>query len=73
MIAEGELVAVRLIFRGTHRGTFMGIPPTGKHFEISGIAIDRVRGGKIVEHWVIRDDPGTLQQLGVASIPGRSD
>ena len=45
IIAEGDKVVQRFTARGTHKGEFMGIPPTGKKVTITGIAIDR-----IVEH-----------------------
>ena len=65
VIADGDKVVVRLTFSGTHTGALMGIPPTGKFVTITGIAIDRIKNGKVVEHWVNRDDLGMLQQLGV--------
>lgn len=71
IVSEDDKVAVRLTFRGTHGGEFMGIPPTGKTLTIAAIAIDRVSDGKITEHWVVRDDLGMLQQLGV--IPALRD
>lgn len=65
LIAEGDKVAARLTFRGTHEGTLMGIPPTYKDLAIAGIAIDRLEDSKIVEHWVTRYDLGMMQQLGM--------
>jgi predicted ester cyclase len=64
-IAVGDKVVVRLTFNGTHTGPLMGMPPTNKFVSITGIAIDRVENGKVVEHWVNRDDLGMLQQLGM--------
>jgi steroid delta-isomerase-like uncharacterized protein len=69
-IADGDKVATRWTFRGTHRGELMGIPATGKQVTISGIQIERIAGGKIVEHWRQSDDLGMMQQLGVISTPG---
>jgi predicted ester cyclase len=43
----------------------MGIPATGKQSEVTGITIDRIVGGKIVESWNNWDTLGLLQQLGV--------
>ena len=65
VLAEGDKVAVRLTASGTHQGVFMGIPPTGKHWTTTEIAINRIVGGKIAEHWANRDMLGFLQQLGV--------
>jgi steroid delta-isomerase-like uncharacterized protein len=64
MIAEGDKVATRLTFRGTHQGELMGIPPTGKVVRVTGIYISRFAGGKCVEDWRQVDDLGFLQQLG---------
>jgi steroid delta-isomerase-like uncharacterized protein len=67
MVAEGDKVVTRWRARGTHRGTFRGIPATGKQVEITGIAIDRVVNGKRVEGWAQLDMLGLLQQLGAIS------
>ncbi len=64
MVAEGERVATRKTFRGTHRGELMGIPPTGKAVAIGLIDIVRVADGKVVESWSVADDLGLLRQLG---------
>src|SRR5215204_1492878 len=62
--AEGEKVAARVAFRGTHRGEFQGIPPSGKEVSFSSIEVNRVVGGKVEEHWVEIDLLGLMQQLG---------
>jgi steroid delta-isomerase-like uncharacterized protein len=66
MISEGDLVATRKSFTGTHTGDFFKIPATGKRATINVIDFVRVRDGKIVEHWNIVDQLGLMQQLGVA-------
>jgi len=63
MIAEGDRVVVRFIIRGTQRGEFMGIPPTGKQVQWSGINIGRFENGKVVELWGESDQPGLMRQL----------
>ena len=65
LIAEGDQVVARLTQSGTHHGIFLGIPPTGKRVQVTGIEIFRLAGGKIVEHWNSYDDLGLFQQLGV--------
>lgn len=65
-IAEGNNVATRVTFRGTHQGEYMGIPATGKQVAYTGIAIDRIISGKVVEMWHESDDLGMLRQLGAA-------
>jgi predicted ester cyclase len=68
-IAEGDKVMTRWTARGTHTGTLMGLPPTGKRVIITGIRIDRVVGGRIVETWAEFDQLGMLDQLGLAPAP----
>jgi steroid delta-isomerase-like uncharacterized protein len=70
LIAEGDKVTARLIYRGTHRGELIGIPPTGKQVTVTGIQIVRVADGKIAENWVEFDALGILQQLGVIPAMG---
>lgn len=72
IIAEGDRVVVRWINRGTHVGEFMGIPPTGKSFSITGIDIHRLSGGKMAEHWHVVDLFGQMQQLGLIPQPAES-
>jgi steroid delta-isomerase-like uncharacterized protein len=64
-IAERDLVSSRWMARGTHRGSLLGIEPTGKESTVTGITIDRIENGKIVESWNNWDTLGMLQQLGV--------
>jgi predicted ester cyclase len=64
-LAEGDKVATRYTFSGTHQGEFMGIPPTGKHVTFTGISISHWVDGKLVENWINSDTLGYLQQLGV--------
>lgn len=63
-LAEGDTVSVRFTGRGTHQGTFNGIPPTGKQITFAGQAIYRIADGKIQEGWALFDALGLLQQLG---------
>ena len=65
MVAEGDKVAIRWAYRGTHQGEFMGIAPTGKQVTMKGISIIRIVGGTIVEVWDEVDSLGIMQQLGV--------
>ena len=69
-IAEGEKVANRFVFLGTHLGEFEGVTPTGKRIEFIGHSIDRVVEGKIAESWVEMDMLGVMQQLGAVPEPG---
>ena len=57
VLAEGNRVSARVTMRGTHRGEFQGIAPTGKRVEVRAMDMFRIREGKIVEHWGHADDP----------------
>lgn len=64
-IIEGDKVVGRFTFRGTHKGEFLGVAPTGKHFEVTGTTTHRLAAGKITEAWANWDALGLLRQLGV--------
>ena len=70
-IEEGDKVVSRFVWSGTHRAEFFGIPATGRHVSIWGIAIDRIVEGKIKESRIIMDALGLMAQMGVFA-PGRS-
>lgn len=61
--AEGDKVVTRFTFYGTHQGTFMGIPATGRRIAVKGVVIDRVVGGKWKDSRILLDNLGLLQQL----------
>ena len=69
MVAEGDKVVVRYELRGTHTGNFLGIPPTGRTFHMTGMSMYRIIGGKISESWVQYDQLGLMQQLGLVPMP----
>jgi steroid delta-isomerase-like uncharacterized protein len=64
-LAEGDRVVTRWRAQGTNSGSLFGMPATNKSATITGITIDRISGGKIVETWTNFDNLGMLQQLGV--------
>ena len=64
-IAEGEWVALRVTAEGTHLGEWLGIKPSGRRILLRGLNLDRVMGGRIVEHWGEADTVGMLLQMGV--------
>jgi predicted ester cyclase len=66
LIGEGEKVANRYTFYGTHKGEYMGIAPTSKLVISAGMVIHLFRGGKCVETWQSTDALGFLTQLGAA-------
>lgn len=65
VVAEGDLVAMRVTLRGTHEGPFVGIEPTGNTFEVQNMVLTRFEDGKIAERWVQPDVLGMFRQLGV--------
>jgi steroid delta-isomerase-like uncharacterized protein len=65
MVAEEDKVVTRWTASGTHLGDLIGIAPTGRRITVTGIVINRIAGGRMVEHWSNRDDLGMMQQLGV--------
>jgi steroid delta-isomerase-like uncharacterized protein len=64
MIAEADKVAAPFTMRGTHQGTFFGVPPTGKKIEVKAMNFYRFAGGQIVEEHGQPDILGLLQQIG---------
>ncbi len=71
LIAEGNQVAKRWTFRGTHRGEFNGIPATGKQVTMRGITLYRLEGGKVREMYWNYDVFGLLVQIGAIPAPGQ--
>ena len=69
MLVEGDKLTVRFTTTSTHKGVFMGIPPTNKKIMLWGIEINRIVGGKCVECWERMDTFGMMQQLGVIPMP----
>lgn len=47
---EGEWVVTCYTMTGTHKGEWMGITPTGKKIEVTGVNINKIVNGKIAEH-----------------------
>jgi steroid delta-isomerase-like uncharacterized protein len=63
-LAEKDRVATRKTFRGTHRGEFLGIAPTGRSVSFDVIDVARIADGRIAEQWNVVDLMGLLQQIG---------
>jgi steroid delta-isomerase-like uncharacterized protein len=66
-IAEGDLVTVYWVARGTNTGTGNGLPATGKKAELAGITIWRIVDNKIKEEWSAFDQLSMMRQLGLLS------
>jgi steroid delta-isomerase-like uncharacterized protein len=65
LIAEGDLVTIYWIARGTNTGTGNGLPATGRKAELAGITIWRIVDGQIKEEWSAFDQLSMMQQLGL--------
>jgi steroid delta-isomerase-like uncharacterized protein len=68
-LAEGDSVCTRWTARGTHRGELFGIAATNREATTTGITIDKLRDGRIVESRTNWDALGLMQQLGAISMP----
>lgn len=71
MVAEGETVASRFTWRGTHRGAFLGVPATGKPITVTGMVFDRVVEGQLVESQILMNTLAILTQLGAIALPAQ--
>ena len=69
IIAEEDKVSARFTMRGTHKGEFRGLAPSGREVTMSGIDMIRLAEGKMVEDRVEVDQLGIMQQLGVIASP----
>ena len=76
IFAADDKVTLIWTLGGTQERQFLTIPATGKRVEITGINVERLEGGKLVEHWSVPDNIALFQQLGVlrplAKLPLRS-
>jgi C-1 hydroxylase len=78
LIAEGDIVVVRLTYSGTHRGDLVlpatgRLAATGKAVSIPSVEVYRLAGGKVAEGWISADRFGLLQQLGLLPTPGQAE
>ncbi|MFB6227938.1 MAG: ester cyclase [Halobacteriales archaeon] len=69
IVAEEDTVVVRYSVSGTHEGEYLGIQPTGREVEWTGIAMYRIDDGEIAEIWIESDQLGLLEQLGLVEPP----
>jgi predicted ester cyclase len=73
MIGEGDKVSARFTMRGTHKGEFRGIAPSGTELTMTGIDMIRISEGKLVEDRVEVDQLGMMQQLGAETSPQQAE
>ncbi len=64
-VSEGDKLVVYWTITGTHRGEFLGVPPTNKKVAFTGITINQIADGKILESTVIWDGLGLMKQFGI--------
>jgi steroid delta-isomerase-like uncharacterized protein len=65
-VSEEDKLVVAWTITGSHKGVFLGVPPTNKKVSFSGITINQIADGKIIESTVIWDTLGLLKQLGIS-------
>ena len=70
-IAERDEVVVHWTASGTHRGEFLGIPPTRREARVAGTSIFRVEEGKITEQWINWNLMSLMEQLGMGTAPSQ--
>jgi len=67
MVAQGDRITFTGVVSGTHKGSFFGMPATGKRIRWTEMHIFKVRAGRVVEHWVQADMFGIVQQIRAAA------
>lgn len=70
IVAEDDRVVERLTLTGTHRGTFMGVPATGRTISVKSINVCRIEDGLVRERWGVGDDVSMMEQLGLLPVRG---
>ena len=63
VVAKGDWIAFRLTHRGTHRGEFLGVAPTGRRVEFTSMVFNRVENHVVVENWGLHDNESLRRQL----------
>lgn len=63
-LVEGDRMAVRFVYHGTHKGRFLGVEPTGRRVRFTGTSMNRFEGGVMVEADVVMDWLDVLEQIG---------
>jgi steroid delta-isomerase-like uncharacterized protein len=71
LVADGDRVAYRWLWSGTHEGRYMGVPATHRGVVMSGITISRFQNGRIAEDWASWNQVSVLHSLGIVPIDVR--
>jgi steroid delta-isomerase-like uncharacterized protein len=69
LLCDGDKVVARVVMRGRSRTDFLGMPAADKEITVSGITINRIANGRIIERWGNWDTVGMLRQFGVINAP----
>jgi steroid delta-isomerase-like uncharacterized protein len=69
LVAEGDRVSKRWVLRGTHKGEYFGVPPTGKPVTMRAVTVYHFTDGKVQEMWWNYDLFGLMQQIGGIPAP----
>jgi predicted ester cyclase len=71
LLVDGDRAALRYRLSGTHRGLYLGIAPTGLSFDVEGMTLLRIAGGRVVEEWHSPTELAILRRLGAvkADVP----
>jgi steroid delta-isomerase-like uncharacterized protein len=67
MVVAADAVAAQVTLTGTHRGDLFGLPATGRPVRVTQMNIERLRDGRIAEHWRVTDELALMRQLGVVT------
>ena len=68
-IIQGDKVAAHWTMRGTHKGLFLGNSPTSKSISVRGLIYARIENDQVIENYILIDQMGILQQLGLVPPP----
>jgi len=72
-LTDGDKALVRIVLEGTHKGSNLGVPPTGRRLRIQGMVLVRIANGQMVEGWNSWDQLGLLRQIGALPAPEGRD
>jgi steroid delta-isomerase-like uncharacterized protein len=73
IVTEGDKVAYRWTAVGTHQGELLGVAPSNNRVELTGITIERIEAGKIVQTYNNFDQLGMMRQIGAIQAPEQSE
>ena len=69
VVAAGDKVAIRATAHGVHNTDHLGFPATGRPYAMPTMHLYRAAGGRLAEHWGVRDELSVLWQVGALPAP----